>query len=257
MELIDTHCHIDTATEEELSAIFLNADRVGVDKMICIGASRGIESSPAAVALAHRHTRVYASVGIHPHDAGSFADLEPLRALLDDPKVVAIGETGLDFFRDWAPKEQQYALFRNSIAAAKVKRKPLIIHCRDAYEETFQVLKDEGAAEVGGVFHCYAGDEQFARRVIDLNFLISFTGALTFKKSENLRAVVRAIPLEQIMVETDSPYMAPEPFRGQKSEPMHVYQVAVAIAETKGIPLEQVAEITTANAKRLFRLAQG
>lgn len=253
MELIDTHCHIDQASEEELSAIFLNADRVGVDKMICIGASRGIESSPQAVALAHKHDRVFASVGIHPHDAGDFTDLGPLLPLLTEPKVVAIGETGLDFFRDWAPKENQEKLFRNSIAVAREVKKPLIIHCRDAYEDTIRVLKEEHAEEVGGVFHCYAGDAEFAKRVFDLNFLISFTGALTFKKSENLREVVRQSPLERIMVETDAPYMAPEPFRGGKSEPMHVYQVTATIAAVKGIPLEQAAEITTGNAYRLFR----
>lgn len=253
MELIDTHCHIDQASEEELSAIFLNADRVGVDKMICIGASRGIESSPQAVALAQRHDRIYASVGIHPHDAGDFTDLGPLLPLLAEPKVVAVGETGLDFFRDWAPKENQEKLFRNSIAVAREVKKPLIIHCRDAYEDTIRVLKEEHAEDVGGVFHCYAGDSEFAKRAFDLNFLISFTGALTFKKSENLREVVRQSPLERIMVETDSPYMAPEPFRGGKSEPMHVYQVAATIAAVKAIPLEQAAEITTGNAYRLFR----
>jgi TatD DNase family protein len=256
MELIDTHCHLDTATEDELSAIFLNADRVGVERMICIGASKGIESSPAAVALARKHTRIYATVGIHPHDAGSYTDLTPLLPLLDDPKVVALGETGLDFFRDWAPKEAQYALFKNTIALAKKRKKPLVIHCRDAYEETYRVLVEEGAAEVGGVFHCYAGDAEYARKIIDLNFLISFTGALTFKKSDNLKAVVRDIPLEKIMCETDTPYMAPEPFRGGKSEPMHVYQVARAMAEIKGLTLEQVAEITTANAERLFQLGR-
>ena len=222
--------------------------------MICIGASRGIESSPAAVSLARRHARVWATVGIHPQDAAKFTDMNSLRPLLSDDKVVAIGETGLDFYRDWAPKEDQYSLFRNSIRIAREVKKPIVIHCRDAYEETITVLKEESAGEVGGVFHCYAGDAEFAKRAIDMNFLVSFTGALTFKKADNLRAVVRAVPIERIMLETDTPYMAPEPFRGGKSEPMHVYQVAVTVAAVKGLTLEQVAEITTANAERLFQL---
>ena len=190
-----------------------------------------------------------------PHDAGSFTELKHLETLAANPRVVAIGETGLDFYRDWAPKENQYRLFENTIAFAKEMRKPLIIHCRDAGEETLMILKKNGAADVGGVFHCYAEDAEFAERLADINFIVSFPGSLTFKNAVRVREAARNIPLERIMLETDAPYMAPEPHRGKPSEPAHVAHIALKLAEIKELPLEEVARVTSANAERLFHIS--
>lgn len=253
MELVDTHCHL-TALELEPSVVLANANRVGVTRMITIGAGEGVVSAGAAVRLAEEHDAIWASVGVHPHDAKGHYDLTVIERLVQHPRVVALGETGLDFFRDWAPEDRQRRLFRDSIALARRYAKPLIIHCRSAESETLQILREERAAEVGGVFHCYSGDAEMARQLAEMNFLVSFTGSITFKKADPLREVVREVPLERMMVETDAPYMAPEPFRGGPSEPMHVYQIALRIAEVKHVPLEEVARITTANARALFRL---
>ena len=256
MELIDTHCHISNLEQPRLLELFDRARSCSVNKLICVGSVEGTKSAFDSVALAAKYKNVWAAVGIHPHDAGSFTDLSPIEQLIDQPKVVAVGETGLDFFRDWAPRDKQFQLFRNSVAAAKKHKKKLIIHCRDANDETLSVLAQEGAAEVGGVFHCYAGDAKMAETLRSMNFLVSFTGNITFKKAAALRETVLGIPLEQMMLETDCPYMAPEPFRGQSSEPMHVYQVALKIAELKQISLEEVARVTTSTARRFFGLPQ-
>ena len=253
MELCDTHCHL-PALELPLEELFANATAGSVTRIICIGASEGIITAPQAVELATNHSNVWATVGIHPHDAKNFTELSAVAELANHPRVVAIGETGLDYFRDLSPKDRQLELFRNSIHLAKRVKKPLVIHCRDAEQDTVRILREERAEEVGGVFHCYSGDEEMAKELSSIGFLVSFTGTITFKKADRIREIVRAIPLEQIMVETDAPYMAPEPFRGGPSEPMHVYQIALKIAEVKGISLEQVAEQTTANAIRLFGL---
>lgn len=254
MELVDTHCHLTALTHRPLDQIFADADRNHVTRMICVGAIDGTTSAREAVLLAEQYPQVWATVGIHPHDAESFTSIDELTRHVSHPKVVAVGETGLDFFRDWAPRDKQRILFENSVALAKTCKKPLIIHCRDALEDTIEVLIKLKAEEVGGVFHCYAGDAEFARRLRDLNFLVSFPGTLTFKKASALRETAAAIPLEQIVVETDCPYMAPEPYRGKPSEPMHVYHVAEKLAEVKDLTLEEVAAATTENAVRMFGL---
>ncbi len=252
MELIDSHCHLTSLTHDSLEAILARAHGAAVTRMVSIGASDGLDSAPAAVALAERYPSVWASVGIHPHDAGKTREVETLAALAKHPRVVAIGETGLDFFRDWAPVEAQYDLFERTIAFAKAMQKPLIIHSRSAGQECFETLQRCGARDVGGVFHCYAEDSEFAKRLVDLNFIVSFPGSLTFKSAEALRDTARAIPLEQIMLETDAPYMAPEPFRGKPSEPAHVRTIAERMALVKGCAVEEIAAVTTATAMRFF-----
>jgi TatD DNase family protein len=254
MELIDTHCHITDNTQEEVQAILDRAAHWNVTKVICVGAINGTKAAFQAVKQTKQFDNVYCSVGVHPHDATQILDLNEIAHLANEEKVVAIGETGLDYFRDWSPFENQKILFRNTISLAKEVRKPLIIHCRDAADDTLAILKEENAQEVGGVFHCYAQDSNFAKKIIDMGFLASFTGNLTFKKAENLRVAAKEIPLTQIMVETDAPYMAPEPFRGKPSEPKHVLQVAETIAKVKGISLTEVAKATTENANNLFGL---
>lgn len=255
MELIDTHCHLISLAPRALEDVFENAARHSVQKFVNIGVVSKDRSAHEAVALADKYEFVWTTVGVHPHDALDFSDLETFEALATHEKVVAIGETGLDFFKRWSPFDAQERLFRNSIAFAKNCNKPLVIHCRDAEEKTLQVLKEESAEKVGGVFHCFAGDAEFAKKIFDLNFIVSFTGNITFKKAEAMRKTVSEIPLERMMVETDCPYMAPEPFRGKPSEPAHVYQIAKKIAEVKGVSIEEVARVTTASAKRLFGMS--
>ncbi len=254
VELIDSHCHLTELSESELSSVLVRAKESCVVQAICIGASDKTSSSRKAVELANSHDSIFATVGIHPHDAGEFLDLTPLEDLLQNSKVVAIGETGLDYYRDWSPFEAQRELFQNSIRTAKRQGKPLVIHCRDAADDTLRILRAEDASSCGGVFHCYAGDAKLAAELREMNFYVSFTGNLTFKKAQALQEAASQIPLEQMLLETDSPYMAPEPFRGKPSEPMHVATTAAFLAKLKGAPIEQVAEITTANSRRLFKL---
>lgn len=252
MELIDTHCHLTTAPPEELPEILARAKECSVKRMLSVGASDGIQSARDSIKLAEDYPEIFTSIGVHPHDAGSHQTLSEIEELASHKKTVAIGETGLDYFRDWAPIEDQKKLFENSIALALNLKKPLIIHCREATVDTLEILNRTKAREVGGVFHCFAEDSEFAKKLEDLNFIVSFPGVLTFKKATDRRAAALDIPLDRIMLETDMPYMAPEPFRGKKSEPMHVYQIAKTLAEVKGISLEEVAQATTENAERIF-----
>ena len=255
MELFDTHCHLNGFSREELLGVLERAREKGVTRLLCVGASEGFESARVATELAGEFEEIWASAGIHPHDAGKCSDVSLLRPYLEQEKVLAVGETGLDLYRDWAPVEAQYAVFRDTIRLAKEFSKPLIIHSRDAAEETIKVLEEEGASEVGGVFHCYAYDLEFARRLQSLNFIVSFTGNITFKKAQALREVVKGLSLGDFMLETDTPYMAPEPFRGKPSEPMHVRAIAELIAQLKAVEIEQVAKATTQTALQFFGIS--
>lgn len=252
MNLVDTHCHLTHTPREELAELIERAEKCNVSKLVCIGASDGIMSAKDSLEIANSFPNIYCSIGIHPHDAGSHQNLNEISALASEEKVVAIGETGLDYFKDWAPIEDQKKLFRNSISLAKEVGKPLIIHSRDAAEDSLNILKELSADSVGGVFHCYAENSEFARKLADFNFLVSFTGNVTFKKALDRREAVAGIPLEQLMLETDMPYMAPEPFRGKPSEPMHVLKIAETVAKVKEVSLEEVARVTTQTACDFF-----
>ena len=252
--LTDTHCHLYSLEHKTPDDAIRDAVNVGVNRMICIGAGHGLESADKAIALAGKHEEVYAVVGVHPHDANVGVSVNQLVHYFNHPKVLAIGETGLDFFRDWSPFDEQRRVFIETIGVARELKKPLVIHCRDAEEETLRLLKQERASEVGGVFHCYGGTAAFAAQVAEINFLISLTGMITFKKADELRAEVAKIPLEQIMLETDCPYMAPEPFRGKPSEPAHVAQIAECLAKIKGVSIGNVSEVTEATVSKFFGL---
>lgn len=254
IELIDTHSHLPMLEHKSIEQVLADASANFVTRTICIGAADGLDSAAKAVELAEKYPNVWASAGVHPHDAGKVPDLSPLENMLSHPKVVAVGETGLDFFRDWSPIEDQRKVFADSIALAKNFHKPLIIHCRDAHEETIATLKRLKAEEVGGVFHCYAESHEMAKVLRDMNFLVSLTGIITFKNAHALRSSISQIPLEQIMLETDCPYMAPEPFRGGPSEPAHVLQIATQLAEIKGMTIEAIAKQTTATALSIFQI---
>jgi len=253
LDLIDSHCHLDMeAFDSDRDACVERAISAGVSRMITIGTGSGIKGAYNAIELAERHQSVWATVGVHPHCAGSEYDINELRQLAKHPKVVGIGETGLDFYRDWAPVDRQYETFKAQIALAKEVKKPLVIHSRNAGEECYKVLIDNNAADVGGVFHCFAENAEFAARLWDIGFYVSFPGLLTFKKAQEVRDICKAIPLEQILIETDAPFLAPEPHRGKRCEPAFVVETAKRLAEIKGLSLEEVAAITTATTLKLF-----
>jgi len=205
--------------------------------------------------MAENYTNIWATAGVHPHNAGLMIDLAELKELAQHEKVVAIGETGLDYFRDWSPREYQLRSFRAQIELALEVNKPLVIHSRNAAEKCFSILKEMEADKVGGVFHCFAEDLEFAERLQEINFIISIPGTVTFKKADRLREVARATPLERLMLETDAPYMAPEPHRGKRNESSYVVDIAIKIAEIKGMPFEKVAAETTRTALEFFKIS--
>jgi TatD DNase family protein len=252
--LIDTHAHIDG---REFSADFgemlARAADSGVSTIITVGAD--IESSRAASNLALAHDQIYCAVGIHPHDAARVNDkcVDIIRQIaVENPKVVAIGEIGLDFYRDRSPRDIQEDVFRRFIRLARQLALPVIIHDRDAHEQVLKILREEKASEVGGVFHCFSGDVSMAKECVEMGFLISIPGTVTFPGNESLREVVRGIKTEHLLLETDCPYLAPVPYRGKRNEPGYVRIIAEKVAELKGLSLEDIGRITSLNAKRLF-----
>jgi len=257
LDITDSHTHLDHPDfNGEEDSIVERALAVGVTRIITVGANDGFASAETAIRLSEKFSCVWASVGVHPIDGATPFDIGRLKSLTQHPRVVAIGETGLDFYYpDGAPAHVQEQWFRSQIVLAKEIKKPLIIHSRNAAIRCLQILIEEGASEVGGVFHCYSEDAAFAEKLRAINFLVSFPGPITFKKADALRVIASNIPLEQIMVETDAPYMAPEPYRGRRCESAFVVETARALAIAKGVSLEKVAEVTTANAKRLFNIS--
>jgi TatD DNase family protein len=227
-----------------------------VEKIIVVGGAGDMSSNTEAVALAARFENVYATVGMHPHDAKdvSAEDLAKLRELTVHSKVVAVGETGLDYYYSHSPHDVQRRVFTQFIYMARETRLPIVVHEREAAVESAELLRREGAGELRGVIHCFTGDYNAARAYLDLGFYLSFTGIITFKNAEPLREVVRRVPLERMLVETDSPYLTPVPHRGKRNEPAYVRWVAEMIARIKAICLEEVAETTTGNAAALFKI---
>ncbi len=256
LELCDSHAHIDSREfDTDREEVIARARDTGVTRIIAVGPSDGIESSRRAAALARTHEGIWAAVGIHPHDVAGAFSCDELRELAMDEKVVALGETGLDFYRDWSPFDLQEKHFRRQIELALEIKKPLIIHSRQAGEKCLAILKEHHAENVGGVFHCYSEDAAFARKLADINFLVSFPGAITFKNARSTREAAKAIPLDQILIETDAPFLAPAPYRGKRCESAFILETAKTLAQVKGLPLEEVAAETTKNAVKLFRLA--
>jgi TatD DNase family protein len=253
--LVDSHCHLDRVDLApyggDFAALLAATRAAGVVQSLCV--SIDLQAYPAMLALVEPHGGISVSVGVHPNERYTEEpDPDTLVELARHPKNVAIGETGLDYFHGKGDLEWQRERFRRHVAAARLARKPLIIHSRDARADTLAILREEGASEVGGVMHCFTEDWDTAARAMDLGFHISFSGILTFKSADELREVARRVPDDRLLIETDSPYLAPVPHRGKPNEPRHVVHVAALLAELRGTDVETIAAVTTANFARLF-----
>ena len=254
--LVDSHCHLDMLDLEpfggHVEGVLDAARDQDIGHFLCVAIN--LEDYPGMLTLAESHEQVSVSVGLHPNEQGGHdPDTDELVELATHPKVVAIGETGLDYFRSEGDLDWQRDRFRRHIAAAKLSGKPLIIHSRDAKEDTLEILEAEGASEAGGVMHCFTGDWDMAERAMALNFHISFSGIVTFKSAQVLQEVATKMPADRMLVETDCPYLAPVPHRGKPNQPAYVRHVAEYVAELRGETYEQVAANTTENFKKLFK----
>lgn len=253
--VFDSHAHLDDERfDKDRDSIITRARESGIQYILNPGAD--LNTSIRAVNLAQKYSMIYAAVGVHPHDVKDMDEdtIEVLKALSNKEKVVAIGEIGLDFYYDHSPRDEQRKWFRRQIELAKEVNLPIIIHDRDAHEETFNILKEYDVGSLGCVMHCYASSVEMAREYIKMGVYISLAGPVTFNNARKTYDVAREIPLEWLLVETDSPYLTPTPYRGKRNEPAYVKLVAEKIAEAKGISFEEVAYQTTLNAKKLFRI---
>ena len=252
MRWIDDHCHLHRDPDQADAQVAAAAE-AGVERLITVGCD--VDQSCDYIEIARRHAgRVWATVGVHPHDAKD--GLDGLEALLGEPEVVAVGECGLDFHYDHSPRDQQAAVFAAQIALAHAHDLALVIHTREAWPETFAILAAEGVP-ARTVFHCFTGGPDEARRCLDLGAVLSFSGIVSFPSATDLHAAAQACPLDRLLVETDSPYLAPVPHRGQPNQPAWVVDVARALAEVKGVALEDVAAATWDTAKATYRLPPG
>ncbi len=280
MELVDSHAHLDFGKfDEDRNEVLERAWNVGVRNIVTIGSGDGVEGNFSAVSIAAAQERIWAAVGVHPHDANLGVDrsgdpvksISPsvkqkwetrrrqvfsrLSSLALHPKVVAIGEVGLDFYYDHSARELQRELFRQSVRMAVKLNLPLVIHARSAEQEVARILREEHAQRVGGVIHCFSGDPVLAEAALDMGFYFGLTGILTFPSASSLREIVRDIPIDRLVVETDSPYLAPVPHRGKRNEPSFVIEVARELARVKGVDENEVGHVTSENARRLFGMA--
>lgn len=253
--LVDSHCHLDAPKfDEDRTEAIARARAAGVERMINVGCD--LASSRRSIDLAQTHPDIFATVGVHPHEAkdapAGFDDT--LVTLAAHARCVAIGECGLDYYYDHSPRDVQRRVFAQQIAAAKRARKPLVLHVRDAFDEAVDILEAEGAREVGGVFHCFTGNVAQAKRALDIGFLLSMPGVVTFKNAGELPDVARMAPREMLLVETDAPYMAPHPHRGKRNEPAFVALTAAFVADVRNEERRAFTDQTGENARRLFRL---
>lgn len=253
--LIDSHCHLDRIDlnpyQNDLACFMHEADASQIEQLLCIAID--LESYPAMLDLVEGFPQISVTVGVHPNvQDGKDPSVDELIALGEPDNVIGIGETGLDYFRSEGDLGWQHRRFRSHISAAKRLKKPLIIHTREARDDTLRILKEEGASEVGGVIHCFTEDWEFARKALDLNFYISFSGIITFKNATVIKEVAKKVPPDRFLIETDSPYLAPVPFRGRTNYPTYVRFVAEQIAELRGISVNKVADLTAKNFYELF-----
>lgn len=255
--MIDSHCHLNmlnlSAYDGDLAKLINATLADGIECMLCVGVD--LEHATEVIQIAERFPEVYASVGVHPGEAPDYVlKAETLIPLAEHPKVIAIGETGLDYYYPDHNSELQRERFRTHIAIAKQLKKPLIIHTREAQADTLAIMREMKANEIGGVMHCFTETMDMAEQAMDLGFYISISGIVSFKKATNVQEVAAKVPLDRLLIETDSPYLAPVPFRGKQNEPRYVCYVAAAIAELRNISVEELSEATTRNFKKLFRV---
>lgn len=249
---IETHAHLTMPEYQDLPEVISRARAAGIEKIV--NASFDLKSSEESVKLAKQFPGyIFAAVGIHPHDAGK-ASLKKIKELASNKEVVAIGETGLDYHYNPETKEIQRDAFRKFLSLAEELELPVIVHAREAQEDTIKIIKEENRGNLRGVFHCFAGDDQLIEFAKEIGFYISYAGMVTFKKAVNVRENVAKTPLSMLLLETDCPYLAPEPYRGKRNEPAYLPLIAEKIAELKGSTLEKVAEETTKNAQALFKI---
>ncbi len=254
-KLVDSHAHLEMADfRKDLEEVIRRAKDAGVDTIFTVGTEK--KDWPRALEIADSHDSIYAILGVHPHNAKEIDDqtYPALSKLCRHKKVKAYGEIGLDFFRNLSAREIQIKRFREQIGLAKDLGLPIVVHDRDAHRETLDILKSEKAEECGGIIHCFSGDYEMAKKCLEMGFSISVPGTITFKNAEVFKEIVRKLPLESLLVETDAPYLTPVPFRGKRNEPSYVRYTAEKVAEVKKVSFEKVAEVTTQNALRVFRV---
>jgi TatD DNase family protein len=253
--LTDSHTHLNAEQfKEDQEDVIQRALDAGVTRIVNVGFNR--ETIPSSIELAEKYDFIYTTVGWHPVDAIDMmpGDLEWIESLCSHEKVVAIGEIGLDYYWDKSPKDVQQRVFREQIRLARKLGMPIVIHNRDAHQDILTILKEEKAAEVGGIMHCFSGSWETAKQCLDMNFHISFGGPVTFKNAVQPKEVLAQVPLDRLLIETDAPYLTPHPFRGKRNETGYVRLVAETAAEIRGMTVEEIAEITTNNAIRLLGL---
>lgn len=259
MELIDSHAHLDMEQfDADRDAMLERARQAGVRGIVAIASGNGPGRLEAALSLAEAHDWIWAAIGIHPHEAKEATDrhFDRLMELARHPRVVGWGEVGLDYYYDHSPREAQQRVFRRQLELARAARLPVILHCRDAWPDALDILAADWAATgLGGIFHCFTGTIEQARRGIEMGFLVSFAGNLTYPGAAALRTVARGVPSDRLLVETDSPFLPPQGRRGQRNEPAFVVEVAKTLGSVRDLSAEEIARITSANLRRLFRLA--
>lgn len=259
MDLIDSHAHIDVPDfDADREAMLDRARSAGVGTLLAIGNGPEIEKLGAAVPFAERHDWIYAAMGIHPHEArhATEAHYAEMDRLARNPRVIAWGEIGLDYHYDHSPRDVQAQVLRRQLDQARGAKRPIIIHCREAWGDCLKILDEHWQSSgLGGIFHCFTGTVEEARSGMEMGFLISFAGNVTYPKAQNLRDVAKEISLDMLLVETDSPYLAPQPQRGRRNEPAHVAEVARTIGNVRNLPADEVASATSGNFRRFFGLA--
>ena len=258
MEIIDSHAHLEFPQfDEDRAAMLERARAAGIAALLAIGSGTGPERLNAAIPFAERHDWIYATVGIHPHEAKLATEehFEKLDELAKHPRVIAWGEMGLDYYYDHSPRDVQQEVFRLQLGQARTAKLPIVIHCRDAWADCLEMIeKDWRSSGLGGILHCFTGTLEDAKRGLDMGFMVSFAGNVTYKKMQHLRDVAKVIPLERLLTETDSPFLPPEGKRGKRNEPANVVEVARALGNVRDLPGEEIAAVTAANFRRFFRI---
>jgi TatD DNase family protein len=256
MSLIDSHCHLDHEQfDADREAVIERALAAGVEHMVAIGTGDGPPDLEAGIRIADRYPAFYATVGVHPHDAAKATPetFKHLASLLTHPKVISLGEIGLDYHYDFSPRDVQRAAFIEQMSIAREAARPIVIHTREAWDDTLALLREHWAPSgLGGIMHCFSGGAAEARQALDLGFYLSFGGIVTFPKATELHEVARLAPADRILVETDAPYLAPVPKRGKRNEPAYILETARKLADLRGESLESIATVTSANFRRLF-----